>query len=88
MDQNNPVTSKIDILKEAEQLLADVKKAGDDFMQKTGILIKGINDEADELNKEIDVINTDLVEMEKGAINKMDAAVLEFIAEDEEEEGE
>lgn len=73
-----------DLIKQAKQLLDDIKKSGRDFDEKTSKIIS----DADKIAKELDEADLDkeLGEIEKEGVKEMDAAVLDFLSEEEEEE--
>jgi len=81
-------TDQSDLIKEANQLLEDTREANQRFLAEMEVLTKGVEEELIEAGKEIDRLDVELARFEKEAVDKMDAAVLDFIAEDEEEEEE
>lgn len=87
MDPNTqPQTQpKSDLIKEAEKRFYDRKREIEELMAKTDALEEDIKKGINEAAKQLEEIDAELSEFEKQAVNKMDAAVLEFIAEDEEE---
>ncbi|MFH0803502.1 MAG: hypothetical protein V1877_00050 [Candidatus Tagabacteria bacterium] len=75
-----------DLIKQAQQLLDDIKKSGNDFDEK----MSKIFSDADKIVKELE--NTDLDkelgQIEKESVKEMDKAVLDFLEEEKEEEEE
>lgn len=81
MKQTNKNTkSQKDVLKQADQLFAKIKKANNSFIQKTDDLIKDIDQDIEVAEKEINEVDKNLKKFEKEAVNKIDKAVLEFVA--------
>ncbi len=77
--------AKQDILiKQAKQLVDDIKKSGVDFDKKTSKIISDANKTAKELDK-MD-LDKELDQIEKESVKEMDAAVLDFLSEEEEED--
>ena len=71
-----------DGLKRGQDLLAKAKKANSDFVQKTDILIKNINQGINQANQELGKNQKEFKNFEKDSTNKMDKAVLEFLSEE------
>ena len=72
-----------DLIKQAKQLVDDIKKSGKDFDEKTSKIISDANKTAEEL-EEID-LDKELGQIEKESVKEMDAAVLDFLSEEEKE---
>lgn len=73
-----------DLIKQAKQLLDNIKKSGKDFDEKTSKIIS----DADKIAKELEETDLDkeLGQVEKEGVKEMDAAVLDFLSEKGEEE--
>lgn len=82
MDTQNTTNQTSDSIKKAQDLLAKVKKANSDFIQKTDVLIKNINQGIDQADQELKKGQKEFRNFEKDAVNKMDKAVLEFLSEE------
>lgn len=80
---NNQSTTQ-DLSVRAAKILAGLKKASDDFMASTGALISELNQGVDEAETEIGEIEKDLSRVEKETNDKMDEAILEYLADEEE----
>ena len=72
------------LIKQADKLLAEIKKSGKDFDEKTSKIVS----DADKTVKELDKMDLDreLGRVEKNAVREMDAAVLDFLSGEEKEE--
>ncbi len=80
---NNQSTTQ-DLSVRAAKILAGLKKASDDFMAGTGALVSELNQGVDEAEAEIGEIEKDLSRVEEEANDKMDEAILEYLADEEE----
>lgn len=74
-----------ELLKRADDLLAEINAANADFVRKTDNLITSLDHGLDEAEKLWEVAETNLQQIEKEAVDKMDEAVLGFLSEDEED---
>lgn len=79
---NNQQTTQ-DLSVRAAKILADFKKASDDFMSSTGALISELNQGVDEAETEMGKIEKDLSGVEEEAGDKMDQAILEYLSDDD-----
>ncbi len=71
------------LINQADKLLAGIKKAHSDFDKKTSKIIADAKKTGEELeNTDLD---EELGEIEKESVKEMDAAVLDFLSEKEEE---
>jgi len=66
-------------LAKAKKLLTDIKQANRNFQSKTNVLVKNINRNIDNAEKELESINKNLRKAEKNAVKKIDKLVLDFI---------
>lgn len=80
---NNQQTIQ-DLSVRAAKILADLKKASDAFMASTGALVSELDQGVDEAEAEIGEIEKDLSRVEEEANDKMDEAILEYLADEEE----
>ncbi|MGB9598897.1 MAG: hypothetical protein ACPLZH_03585 [Minisyncoccales bacterium] len=72
-----------DLIKQAKQLLDDIKRSRKDFNEKTSQLIREGNQAIKEL-EDID-LDKELAAVEKESIKEMDSAVLDFLSEEGED---
>ncbi len=72
-----------DLSVRAAKILADLKKASDDFMATSGDLVSDLNQEVGEAEREMDVVDKDLSNAEEGVNDKIDEAILEYLSEEE-----
>jgi hypothetical protein len=79
---NQPTTQDLSV--RAAKILAGLKKASDDFMASTGALVSELNQGVDEAEAEIGEIEKDLSKVEEETNDKMDEAILEYLADEEE----
>ena len=68
------------ILREADELLEDIKRANKDFEKKTDKIIKDINTDIDTEEKTVKKTEKELEKFEKDTVNKIDRAILESIS--------
>lgn len=80
---NNQSTTQ-DLSVRAAKILSGLKKASDDFMASTGALVSELDQGVDEAEAEIGEIEKDLSRVEKETNDKMDEAILEYLADEEE----
>lgn len=74
-----------DLSVRAAKILADLKKASDNFMANTGALVSELNQGVDEAEAEMEEIDKDLSNVEKDVNDKMDQAILEYLSDEEKE---
>jgi len=72
-----------DLSVRAAKILADLKKASDDFMANTGALVSELNQGAAEAEAEVEEMDKDLSNVEKDVNDKMDQAILEYLSDEE-----
>jgi hypothetical protein len=73
------------LIKEANRLLEDTREANRRFLADIKSLIDGVKDKLMEAGKEVDRLDREFAQLEREAVDKIDEAMLDFIAEDEEE---
>lgn len=78
-------TDRSDLIKEANRLLEDTREANRRFLADIKSLIDGVKDKLMEAGKEVDRLDREFAQLEREAVDKIDEAMLDFIAEDEEE---
>ncbi|HOX21546.1 MAG TPA: hypothetical protein PKZ02_01040 [Candidatus Paceibacterota bacterium] len=72
-----------DLSVRAAKILADLKKASDNFMANTGALVSELNQGAAEAEVEVEEMDKDLSNVEKDVNDKMDQAILEYLSDEE-----
>lgn len=79
MTTNNQQNSRV--MAEAEKLIRDMKQANKRFAARTNPLIEEMNHNIKKAESELVSAERDLKKLEREAVTKMDAAVLNFLSE-------
>lgn len=78
---NNPIQKNTtDMLKEADELLANIRQANTDFKQKTDGIITDINEKVDTATKDFNKTEKELKKFEKDTINEIDKIIIESVS--------